>query len=355
MRSHQQKLIQLITSETLNSEDLAIVFKCFGAKDLANIFVDATFLINAFQFIQEKYWLQKKDNDDEKEIIFGNFIKKFLKSELTPALFFHAVMMESSIQKMVLFKKNAETIQKSVLKHVKNLILPENKNFAIHAIKLMSDLYEFAYQLSMNKSSKGESLDYSLYRSFDVLDYFFNLKYEIEFTPQIDVSKERDFYGSGASVQSSYTTILLALRYLKIPTGSRFVDLGSGFGRVGLTLGLLRPDLQFRGYEIAQQRVDMAALASQSLGMSSHVKFFTEDLSAGNFLIPEAETYYLFDPFSEETYEHVLSQLRVIGSRMKINIITKGNAKQYFLNAKVKSPWSRPQEFEHGNFCLFRS
>lgn len=353
MRSHQQKLIQLITSESLNtSEDLIMAFKIIDVQDLANIFVDVTFLLSTFQFIQERHWLEKKDKHDE--IIFSNFVKKFLKIELIPALFFHSSLTDSSIEHMDLFKKNAKTIQKSVLNYAKNLVFPDNKIFATHSIKLMSDLFEFEYQLVMNKESNDQHLEYSLYRSFDIMDDFFNLNYDLDlhFQDQLE-NTERLYQGSGVAVQSSYATILLALRYLRLPTGSRFIDLGSGFGRVGLTLGLLRPDLQFRGYEMAQSRVDIAHQASESLGLNNHVQFFVQDLSAKDFLIPDAETYYLFDPFNDATYEYVLSQLNQIGRRMKVNIITKGNAKQHFLNSK--GLWSRPQEFEHGNFCLFRS
>lgn len=355
MRSHQQQLIQLITRESLNTdEDIFSVFKSLDMQGLANIFIDATFLLNVFQFIQEQYLSEKKDKYDE--IIFSNFVKKFLTVEFAPVLFFHSSLANLSIEKIDLFKKNVEIIQKLVINYAKNLVFPENKAFATNVMKLMSELFEFEYQLTMTKKSKGQYLGYSLYRSFDIIDDFFNLNYNVDLTLlNQNPNNERLYEGSGVTVQSSYTTILLALRYLRIPTGSRFIDLGSGFGRVGLVIGLLRPDISFRGYEFAQHRVDVATQASQLLGMDSHVKYITQDLASKDFLIPEAETYYLFDPFTEETYEHVLSQLSLIKNRIKLTVITKGNAKQYFLNSKTNGLWSRPQEFEHGNFCLFRS
>jgi len=335
-------------------EDLSSICASYKPQELAHLFADTTFLISVFQFIQEQHWIEQQKKSFE--MIFSEFVKKFFKEELSPVLFFHASLMDTSIQNIESYKNFAVKMQKSTLDYAKTLKFPDNKIFAEQTIKLMSDLFEFEYQLVLSKQDKGQSLGYSLYRAFDLIDDFFNFEYTSEDGIETtNPNHERLYQGSGSTVQSSYTTILLALRYLKMNKGSRFIDLGSGFGRVGLVLGLLRPDIQFTGYEFVKQRVDFADHASQALNMSSHVHFLSQDLSAKDFLIPEAEVYYLFDPFNEETYAHVLNQLSIIAKNKKITIITKGNAKEHFINSAIKGVWSKPQVFEHGNFCLFRS
>lgn len=354
MRSHQQDLIRLITESSENlSTDILPVLKTISARGLANMFVDTSFLITALEFVKEQYWIQNKDSD--KEIIFSNFVKKFFKTELTPALFFHSTLENSSIQQIELFQKNSQTVQKIVIDFAKAQVLPKNKEFAMTALKLMSELFEFEYQLVMNKKSKNLYLGYSLYRTFDGLDAFFSLNYNAENSITNNTNNsERLYEGSGVAVQSSYATLLLALRYLRLATGSRFIDLGSGYGRVGLVVGLLRPDIKFTGYEFVNDRVAMACAASKSLGINSHVQFFTQDLSNKDFSIPEAETYYMYDPFTADTYKHVMDQLALVAKKIKINIITKGNAKAYIKQSPT-GLWSKPQEFDGGNFCLFRS
>lgn len=355
MRVHQQQLIQMLTNTvSYTNENLKAILAQYKPQELAHLFADVTFLISAFQFTQEQHWIEKKTKSVE--VVFADFVKKFFKEELSPVLFFHASLSDTSIDKIESYKNIAENIQKSVLDYAKTFKFPDNKVFAEQILKLMSELFEFEYQLTLSKNDKGLSLGYSLYRAFDSMDDFFNFEYTAEDgIEKNNPNRERLYQGSGSAVQSSYTTILLALRYLKMSKGSRFIDLGSGFGRVGLVLGLLRPDIQFTGYEFVQQRVDFANHASQALNMSSHVHFHSQDLSAKDFQIPEAEIYYLFDPFNEETYTHVMNQLSLIAKNKKITIITKGNAKDHFINSSVKGIWSKPQVFEHGNFCLFRS
>lgn len=352
VRTQQQNLIQLLTRQNSDLHQEALtVLKNSNPAALANIFVDVAFIITGIRFIQEQYWLQSKEKSDE--IQFAGFVKKLLKVELVPLLFFHASLENSSIQEIEQFRQNAMTIQKATVNHAKTLIFPDNKLFATTAMKLMSELFEFEYQLQMDKKSNKQDLGYSLFRTFDILDEVFNLDYKAE--AKVNQSGEERLYEmSGATVQSSYSTMLLALRYLRIPTGSRFVDLGAGFGRVGLTIGLLRPDIDFTGYEFVAQRVNIATAASKNLSMDKHVHFFTQDLAVKDFTIPDAETYYMYDPFTEETYNHILAQLNVIGARKKINVITSGSARHQLQKIEQKSRWSKPQEFD-GNFCLFRS
>jgi precorrin-6B methylase 2 len=147
----------------------------------------------------------------------------------------------------------------------------------------------------------------------------------------------------------------MALRYLNPVKGSRFVDLGSGYGRIGLVVGLMRPDIDFLGYEYVPHRVDIAAAATLNLGLEQHVHFNAQDLSLSDFKIPIAEAYYIYDAFTEETYHRVIAQLVAIGSQKKITVITKGNARQWMEAASQRGNWSKPQQFDNGNLCFFRS
>jgi hypothetical protein len=360
LNKYQQELVHLITEPNadFDSEILKLLQR-LDSRDTAQIFVDVSFLITGLNFVNEQYWLKHNGRDEEDDkIIFLNFIKKFLKVELYPLLFFHSTLENATIEAIKVYQKNAVVVQKAIVNYVK--LQPNPKEFATAVLKLMSELYEFEYQLAMKKIEQNLTLGYSLYRTFDILDSFFGLDYKAEAATAnepatAEAGSERVSAGSGVGVQSSYATLLLALRYLRIPSGTRFIDLGSGFGRVGLVVGLLRPDIVFTGFELVQQRVDMASAASEWLGMKAHVSFIAQDLSATDFAIPEAETYYIYDPFNESTYTHVLAQLNVIAAKRKINVITKGNAKNYFQGAFQRNIWSRPQEFDSGNFCLFRS
>ncbi|NJL25276.1 MAG: methyltransferase [Calothrix sp. SM1_5_4] len=165
---------------------------------------------------------------------------------------------------------------------------------------------------------------------------------------------ERLYAGAGVGVQSSYTTLLRTLTSLN-PQG-RFIDLGSGYGRVGLVVGLLYPEVRFTGYEYVSHRVEASCASAERAGVAGHVEFLTQDLSDPNFRIPEAESYYLYDPFTQETYRTVFSRLKEIGREQKITVITKDAAIGWFSAAIAgESGWLEPDFHDEGMIAFFRS
>ncbi len=355
-RSYKPFLIELLARNTLSdySEQVAKYISALSSAELAYVFVDMSFLVSAIKFVDEERWIQQKDS--LKEVSFGKFVKKILTAELAPVLFLHEFFEHSSIEGIKQASVNCSEIEKLVINTIKTKTSADKKNFSVTALKLMSELFEFEHQLNLKKHELGLNVGLSLYRTFDRLDEVFNLDYLAD---QGMVSSltgtERLYEGAGVGVQSSYSNALIALRYLNPAKGSRFVDLGSGYGRIGLVVGLMRPDIQFMGYEFVDHRVTLAAAASVDLGISQHVHFRTQDLSLVDFQIPVADAYYIYDAFSESTYQHVLAQLVQISQKKKITVVTKGNARQWLQGAGQKGNWSQPQQFDNGNLCFFRS
>ncbi len=350
MRSYKFELSQLLAQSdlTLLVKECKAFIENIEPKQLAHLFVDVAFLRSTMKFIEDEHWIQSKKA--ENEINFNKFIKKFFKLELTPVLFLHAFLEGSSIDGIRLAGKNAALIETALIPQVKAKSNADQKIFATMTLQLMSELFEFEHQLNLEKKEDGEEISLSLYRTFDILDQIFELNYLIDESIS-EIQKERLYEGAGAGVQSSYVTILMIMRYLNPAKNSRFVDLGSGYGRVGLVTGLMRPDIDFNGYEFVQGRVEIANRTCQKLGIEQQVHFHTQDLSAKDFKIPLADAYYIYDSFSDETYQHVLSRLQEIALTKKITVVTKGNARLWFKNVN----WSSPQEFNDGNLCFFRS
>ena len=137
--------------------------------------------------------------------------------------------------------------------------------------------------------------------------------------------------------------------------GSSIVDLGSGFGRVGLVYSLLRPDIKFIGYEYVPHRVEVSSNAARSLDLEANLRFKVQDLSSQLFKIPIADVYYLYDPFTEETYQYVLKQITELSKKRKITVVTKGNARSWLTEIACKNSWPDPLVIDKGNLCICRS
>jgi hypothetical protein len=350
---HQGQMVKL--NYPLFVSEIQKNFGSLKPEEMASLFIETAFISSAFQFLAEEYWIQNKDSvlsDTE----FKEFISPLFNSELWPLYYLEEILSASTLAEIKVFHEKSTIIEKEILIFITSKSALDQKSFISSALALMTPLFNFENNLQHEKKSQGLHLGLSLYRAFDGLDEVFNLNYLADHDMKTDLKNtERLYEGAGVGVQSSYSTLLTAIANLNLAQGCRFIDLGSGYGRVGLVLGLMRPDIDFIGYEFVDHRVSIANSSSEKLGLSDHVHFYTQDLSHKNFQIPEADIYYLYDPFSKETYEHVLSQLVEIGKKRPITIATKGNARGWLLEIGEKENWPAPKEFDSGNLCLFQT
>ena len=133
------------------------------------------------------------------------------------------------------------------------------------------------------------------------------------------------------------------------------IDLGLGLGRVGLTCTLVLPDIHFVGYQHVPHQVLVANEAVERFGLPDRLQFVVRDLASREFQIPETEVFYLYDPFSEETYRHVLEQLVATSKCRKIIVVTKGNARRWLAEIAQDNFWSEFEALDQGNICIFQS
>jgi len=352
--SKHQDLMGKLDSLHFSSE-IQSICKKLKPEELSSLFIETAFISSALKFLSEEYWIQNK-NTVLCENAYKSFIVPLFNSELWPLYYLEELLSNSTLSAIKIIQEKSLTIEEEILSLVKKKTTSEQKSFVSTSLHLMTPLFNFENNLQYEKKSQGLHLGLSLYRAFDGLDEVFNLNYKADHDMKTDLQNtERLYEGAGVGVQSSYATLLTAISNLNLAQGCRFIDLGSGYGRVGLVIGLMRPDVDFIGYEFVEHRVDIANSSSEKLGLSEHVHFYTQDLSLKDFQIPEADIYYLYDPFSKETYDHVLSQLVEFGRKRPTTIATKGNASGWLMEIGKKENWPPPKEFDGGNLCLFKT
>jgi hypothetical protein len=124
---------------------------------------------------------------------------------------------------------------------------------------------------------------------------------------------------------------------------------------VGLVLGLLRDDTAFIGYEFVAHRVEVSNAAARALALAGRIGYQTKDLADPAFQIPEADAYYLYDPFCRETYQRVFARLIEIGRKRPIAVVMKGNGTPGFEFAIKDEAWLSPVRVDQGTAAIFRS
>lgn len=351
------KISESALLELLNEQNLTVCTSKFTPNQMAHLYVSAALLVEVMSFIKEQLWLQDKiDLGLEVKTTYDKFITPFFSNELKETAFLKEFLINSGSGNIAKVLKNSKKIEKNILKLINGRSKEDLKSFAIQSLKEMEVhfLSEEKY-----KDARDQSLGYQglrLYRTFDSLDNIFALNYNLDLEMGVDhITKERLYQRSGVGVQSGYSTILLALHCVDAEVGSTIVDLGSGYGRVGLVCSLLRPDIKFIGYEYVPHRVDISNVASKALGLSESLDFKVQDLSLDSFKIPDADYFYLYDPFSEETYKYILDQIIEVSMRKKVTIVTKGNARGWLMDIAKKYSWPKPIHIDESNLCIFSS
>ncbi|WP_347356947.1 SAM-dependent methyltransferase [Bdellovibrio sp.] len=325
-----------------------------NAEEKAAFYVDLTFLESAIRFMQDEQWLLSKQTDFSEQ--YQNFLQNIFSSNLLSLQYLQEPLGQLDAKQLKSLVKSAEEQEQSFIFHIQNSPVDEQKRFMARALSLMVQVFQYEHVLLQGGNSRARSLAFSLYRTFDGLDQIFGLDYSADVGMKTDLTiNERLYEGAGLGVQSSYSTLLTALREINPSEGCRFIDLGSGYGRVGLVIGFLRPDIDFVGYEYVQHRVDISNTSTAKFGLESNVHFYTQDLAEKSFKIPEAEVYYLYDPFSKETYLHVLNQLIEFSRHRRIVIVTKGNARLWLQEVAEREAWPPGREFDLGNLAIFTS
>jgi len=154
------------------------------------------------------------------------------------------------------------------------------------------------------------------------------------------------------ALQTPYPEIRMILSKLELQKGQKIVDLGAGYGRMGLVIAHFHPELQFDGYEISEERVDEG---NQVLSKFKNAKLIAADISQTSWMMPVAEVYFIYDFGDLESIVRVIDRLKEISREKKIRVVGRGRRTRDHIERQ--EPWlSQVHEPLHcGNFSIYQS
>jgi hypothetical protein len=106
-------------------------------------------------------------------------------------------------------------------------------------------------------------------------------------------------------------------------TRERVVDLGSGVGRLGLVLQQLAPAVSFLGQEYVGERVDEANRAYLRWGCQA-MRCERADLLSENYVLPEADVYFIYDFGDESALRRTLQRLSERAAGRALRVVGRG-------------------------------
>ena len=156
------------------------------------------------------------------------------------------------------------------------------------------------------------------------------------------------------SLQTPYSEIIEMIDYLKPVKDQTWLDLGAGYGRMGLTLGFLKPEVNFIGYEYVQARVDEGNRLF-ALWNLTRAKMKQADISKDDFELESADLYFLYDFGSKDDIYKVFEKLRLLAQTRSIQVVARGRGVRSWIY--MDCPWlcEMQSPVVLKNWTLFRS
>ena len=154
-----------------------------------------------------------------------------------------------------------------------------------------------------------------------------------------------------AQLQTPYAEIYDLLCEVDPDPGERVVDLGAGYGRMGVVLGQLWPSCEFVGFEMAPERVELGNKAFERLEMNS-AKLEQGNVADKEFELPPSDYYFIYDFGSLSDQKKLLEKIEDKADQKKsFSVLARGRG----INALIQqtAPWLTIDTKKVGNTMVY--
>ena len=171
--------------------------------------------------------------------------------------------------------------------------------------------------------------------------------------------KKEEWIGLAPSaLQTPYLEIRMLLDLVSPRKGETVIDLGAGYGRMGLVIAKHYPETSFIGYERSRERVEEGNRIISAGDFSSayaSIRLVEQDLAAADFQLPEAEFYFLYDFGTLNSVKKILQSLKQVARSKKITVIGRGRRVRDEIERSERWLTEIVPATHHGNFSIYRS
>ena len=137
------------------------------------------------------------------------------------------------------------------------------------------------------------------------------------------------------TLNTPYTELKTLCDVLRPRGDELMVDLGAGYGRLGVVLAHLYPEVKFLGYELVDERVQEGNRILKKLGYTKGT-LITADLTR-DFSLPIAEYYFIYDYGKVAHIRQTLKELEALADQHSFTVIARGKGVQSII--EHEHPW----------------
>ena len=141
---------------------------------------------------------------------------------------------------------------------------------------------------------------------------------------------------SHQTLQTPYHELVELCEILNPSPDSSVIDLGAGYGRLGLVLTAFYPQVHFLGFEFVSERVIEGSRIFLEYGCQ-RASLVEQDLTSDEFTLPSAEYYFLYDYGTLMHIRKTLKQLEKIALKKNFKVIARGKGSRSLI--QYEHPW----------------
>lgn len=138
------------------------------------------------------------------------------------------------------------------------------------------------------------------------------------------------------SLQTPYSEIAQIIEQLNPQASQVWMDLGAAYGRLGLVLGLQRPEVRFLGYEFVQERV-IEGNRIRAKWQIQNGDLIQADLVRDEIFFVQGDVFFLYDFGSRKDVYQVLQKLQSVAAQKPICVVARGRGVKNWI--MLDFPW----------------
>jgi len=154
-------------------------------------------------------------------------------------------------------------------------------------------------------------------------------------------------------LQTPYIDILEALDCLKSKDIKTIIDIGAGYGRVGLVSSVLLPNANFIGYEVVKERQVEGERILRLHGVKS-ATILLQNVLDPNFNLPNANIYFIYDFSEREDIAEVLLKIEKNTKSKKI-LIAQGDRISSLMSKTFRHSWVKLGAMRKSGLTFYES
>lgn len=151
------------------------------------------------------------------------------------------------------------------------------------------------------------------------------------------------------SIQTPYEELLRLCEKLTFKSGDSLIDLGAGYGRLGVVLHHLYPEVRFTGIEFVPERVAEGKRVFATLGISPEL-LREGDLTREDFSPGIHSHYFIYDFGKVPHIRRLLNQLGSLAGKHSFTVTGRGKGIRSLVSHEF--PWLTAF-YEEENFSIY--